>query len=191
MHRDAMQTNLHSLSNFHILTCTVTDCGVCSWPWQWFAPERGVCPFFVTSNQSVPLKYILGWSAVVFGACEIIRLFFVVFYVVWAVHKFGFRPDINGKSHAVIETRVFEMISMYSSYRPSIMISYLRCASSTVFSWVKESTCIYKMSTDCNLTVIPITLLLLLTFSSCGQVYIVFLVGKLAFMIWKSRGNNR
>jgi hypothetical protein len=63
----------------------------------------------------------------VFCAFEIIQLFFVVFYVVRFVHKFGFRPDIKGeKGTAVLETRVSERIYMYNPHCPSIMVLYLR-----------------------------------------------------------------
>jgi hypothetical protein len=29
---------------------TVTDCGVCSWPWKWFAATKADHPMFMTSN---------------------------------------------------------------------------------------------------------------------------------------------
>jgi len=29
----------------------VTDCGFCSWSWQWFALDKADLPLFVTSNH--------------------------------------------------------------------------------------------------------------------------------------------
>ena len=72
-------------------TDNVTDCRVCSWPWQWFALRKADRPFIVTSNRCVPVKKnTLGWSAVVFCACNTIRLFCVVFYVIKTEQRFDF-----------------------------------------------------------------------------------------------------
>jgi hypothetical protein len=61
----------------------------------------------------------------VFCACEIIQLPSVLFSVARAVNKFDFRLVINEtpnkwrpvEDRAVIETRVFDRISVFSSYR--------------------------------------------------------------------------
>jgi hypothetical protein len=37
-----------------------TDCGVCSWPWQWFALDKADLPLFVTSK---PPSTVLRWTA--------------------------------------------------------------------------------------------------------------------------------
>jgi len=50
---------------------------------------------FVTSNQCNPVTSILCWSAVVFCACEIIRLYYIMLHVVRAVHKLDFSLVIN------------------------------------------------------------------------------------------------
>jgi hypothetical protein len=73
---------------------TDTDWGVCSWPWHLFALGKTDHPLFVISNRYIPV----GWSAVVFCACEIIQLFSVVFCVIRAVHEFDFRLVINETS---------------------------------------------------------------------------------------------
>ena len=49
-------------------------------------------PLFLTSNQCTAFKKTFDWNAVVFCACEIIQLFYVV---VRAVHKSHFSLDIN------------------------------------------------------------------------------------------------
>jgi hypothetical protein len=62
-----------------------TDWGVFRWPWLllllWKVDRR----LFVTINRCIPVKNTLGWSAVLFCACEIIQLFSVVFCVITAV----------------------------------------------------------------------------------------------------------
>jgi hypothetical protein len=63
-----------------------SDCGVCSWPWQLFAIGNADRPLPVTSNRCITVKNTLGWSAVVFCACEVMQLFCVV----RVVHKFYF-----------------------------------------------------------------------------------------------------
>jgi hypothetical protein len=52
-------------------------------------------PPSLSSNQCVPVKNTLGWSAVEFCACEIRRLFPVVFRVTIAFHK----VDCKGKGN--------------------------------------------------------------------------------------------
>ena len=76
-------------------TCTVTDCGVCSWPCQWFALGEANRFLSVTSNRCIPVKSALCWSAVVFCACEVVQLSPLVFRVCRDVHKFCFRLVIN------------------------------------------------------------------------------------------------
>jgi hypothetical protein len=66
---------------------TDTDWGVCSWPWQLFALMIAYRSLVVTSNRCIPSENTWGWSAVVFCACEIRKLFSVLFYVVRTVHK--------------------------------------------------------------------------------------------------------
>lgn len=80
--------------------------------------HKGECPLYVTSNQRVRFK--IYWDEVQSCfVCEIIQLFFVVFYVVRFVHKFGFRSDIKGeKCEGVSETRVSERVFMYSPPPP-------------------------------------------------------------------------
>jgi hypothetical protein len=74
---------------------TDTDWRVCSWPWQLFALGKADAPLFVTSNRCTctSVKNTLGWSAVVFCACEIVFLCSVLCFR--AVHKFYFRFVIN------------------------------------------------------------------------------------------------
>jgi len=43
----------------------ITDCGVCSWIWQWFALGKCDRPMFVTTKRGTAVKNTLGWSAVV------------------------------------------------------------------------------------------------------------------------------
>jgi hypothetical protein len=56
---------------------TDTDWGDCSWPWQLLSLEKDDRPLFVTSNRCIPVKNTLGWSAVVFCACERIQFCFL------------------------------------------------------------------------------------------------------------------
>jgi len=70
------------------LICTDTDCGVWGWPWHRFAQGKVDHPLFVTSNRCIPVKNAFGWSAVVFGACELLQLFSILFCVVRALHNF-------------------------------------------------------------------------------------------------------
>ena len=51
--------------------------------------SRKTVPFlFVTNSASIALENTVDLNAVVFCACEVIQLFFVVFCVLRAVHKF-------------------------------------------------------------------------------------------------------
>jgi hypothetical protein len=85
----------------------------------------------------------------VFCACEIILLFPVVFYMVTAVHNFEFRLVIKetpnkwrllGRSHAVIETHVFDRIYMFSPDRCHECNGTLpTLCRSTAFSSVRDS----------------------------------------------------
>ena len=65
-------------------------CVVLIWPWKWFGLGKDDCLLLVHSNQCFPIKNTFGWSAVVFCACEMVQLFFVVFSVGSAVYKFTF-----------------------------------------------------------------------------------------------------
>lgn len=38
---------------------TDTDCGVCRWPWQWFALGEADFPLWVTSHRRIPVKNTL------------------------------------------------------------------------------------------------------------------------------------
>jgi len=55
-----------------------------------FAMGKADCLLYVTSNRCLPVTNTLGWSAAVFCACEIVRLFSIVFCVVRAVRKRDF-----------------------------------------------------------------------------------------------------
>jgi hypothetical protein len=56
-----------------------------------FALWKDDHPLFVTSNRCVPVKNVLGWSAVVFFVCVKENNFSAVLCVVIAMHKFDFR----------------------------------------------------------------------------------------------------
>jgi hypothetical protein len=66
------------------------DCGF--WIWQLFALGKANVPCLWPCLSVINT---LGWSAVVFCACEIVQLFSVVFYVVRAVYEFDFRPVLK------------------------------------------------------------------------------------------------
>jgi hypothetical protein len=76
----------------------------------------------VTTNWHIPFKNTLDPYAVVLFACEIRQLFFIVFYVVRAVHTCGFRLDINDK-HCVIQRQkiVFLTVSVVFTH-PSLRV---------------------------------------------------------------------
>jgi len=78
------------------LSCTDSDCGVCSWPWQWTVLEKAKRPLPVTSNRCIPFTNTVGWGA---GAVRVlknlIQLFSEVFCVDTAVHTFHFRLVTN------------------------------------------------------------------------------------------------
>jgi hypothetical protein len=88
---EGVEVYLHSFWTLKLRS----DCGVYSWPWHWFALGKVECILLVSSSLCIPVKNTLGWSAVVFCACEIIQLCPVVFYIVRAVHKFYLRLVIN------------------------------------------------------------------------------------------------
>jgi hypothetical protein len=79
----------------HRLHITDSDCGVCSWPWHWFAFGNTERSPFVTGTRCTPVKNTLDWSAVAFCACEITHFFSVVFWVVRAVLSIDFRFVMN------------------------------------------------------------------------------------------------
>lgn len=86
---------------------TVTECGVCGWTWQWFALVKGDRTSFVTTNWYIPVKNTFDRNAVMFCSCEIIQIFYVVFCVVWTVHKFYFRLLINGSKNCCAVTEIY------------------------------------------------------------------------------------
>jgi hypothetical protein len=95
-----------------------TDWVLCSRPCQLGKVNR---PLFVISNRCIRVKNTLHWSAVVFCACEIIRLFSLSFCVFRAVHKFNFRLVIKERrdkwrpvGHAETEAHSFGRICMFS-----------------------------------------------------------------------------
>jgi len=74
---------------------TDTDRGVCNWPWHMLALVKADRSLFVTRNWRIPAENTLGWSSVVFCACELKLLFSTAFCGVRSVHKFDFRLVIN------------------------------------------------------------------------------------------------
>ena len=60
-----------------------------------FAPGKAYCALSVTSNRCIPVKSILGWSAVVPCQCEMTQLLFVLLCGFGAVRKFDFRLLTN------------------------------------------------------------------------------------------------
>jgi hypothetical protein len=72
------------------ITCTQSDCGVCSWPWQWFADY----PLWTVTDV---FQLQIHWAGTQsrFVRVEVIQLFSVAFCVVRAVHKIGFRLVVN------------------------------------------------------------------------------------------------
>ena len=104
----------------------------------------------------IPVRNTLGWSAVVFFACEVILLFCVVFFVFSAGPKFDFRVVINGtlkKWHASGE-------KILQWYRPVFLIGYICFAwpssqmtiptlwRPTAYSWIRV--CDLSLSTCRN-----------------------------------------
>ena len=75
--------------------CNATDCGVCSWPCKVLALGKFHPPLFFTDDWCIPVKSKMGWSAVVFCACEIVQLFSVVFCVVSAVYEFDLGINVK------------------------------------------------------------------------------------------------
>jgi hypothetical protein len=106
--------------------CTDTDCGVCSWPWQWFSQGKADRPLFVTSNRCIPVQNSLGWSAVVFCACEILQLFSVVFFLVRAVRNFDFLRVINETINYVMPWQRFMFLTwcVFPPWPSSRVLSY-------------------------------------------------------------------
>jgi hypothetical protein len=107
---------------------TDTDWEVCCWFWQLFELGKAYRPLFLNCNWCISFKNPLGWSAVVFCACEIALLSSEVFYVVRAVHKYFYillymkhlTNDEHWKEgHAEIKTHVFDSISMLSPRKSS------------------------------------------------------------------------
>ena len=91
-------TTMHSPNTHQIsskIIAQIPTFGVRKWPWQCFALGKADLPLFVANNRCAAAKDALGWSAVVFCACEIMQLFSVGFCVVRAVHRIEFRLLIN------------------------------------------------------------------------------------------------
>jgi hypothetical protein len=59
--------------------CSDTNRGECSCPWQLSVLGKADRPLLVISNRFISVKNILARNAVVFCACDIIQLFYVVF----------------------------------------------------------------------------------------------------------------
>jgi hypothetical protein len=75
--------------------CTDSDCGVCGWPWWFFALGKADRALLVISNRCVPVNNTQSWIIITFCARKILQLFAVVFCVVRAVQKFHFRIVTN------------------------------------------------------------------------------------------------
>jgi hypothetical protein len=100
----------YAVTESSLNACNDTDWGVCSWPWQYFAPGKDDTSLSVTSNGCIPVKNTLDWRAVVFFACEVIQLFSVMYWVV----KFDFRRETGegGGSDR----------SFHFSYHPTVLL---------------------------------------------------------------------
>jgi len=86
-----------ALRHRHICNrATETDWAVYSWPWQSFWGKNDG-PWYVTSNRCIPVTNILGWCTVVYWACKLIQLLFVVFCLVRAVQNLDFNLIIQGE----------------------------------------------------------------------------------------------
>ena len=102
-------------------------------------------PSLVCDHQ---LMHALGWSAVVFCACEVTLLFSAASCVVRAVHKFDCRLVINGKPNKrrPLERRSnSDKIYMFSPYHCYKTLSTL--CRSTAFSWgtlLHSWTCLHQ-----------------------------------------------
>jgi hypothetical protein len=94
---------------------TVNDWEFRTWPWQLFALGKGGFPLFVISNRCIPAKSALGWSAVVFCACQIIQLLFSVFSVVTAAYRRDCRLVISEirKKWRQMKEGLTEMTALY------------------------------------------------------------------------------
>lgn len=76
------------------IPCTQSDCGVRSWPWQWFAVGNADCPLRPVTDV---FQLQIHWAGTQshFVRVEVIQLFSVACCVVRAVHKIGFRLVTN------------------------------------------------------------------------------------------------
>ena len=109
---------------------TVTECGICGWPWKWFALVKDRTSF-VTTNWYIPVKDTLDRSAVVFCSCEIIQTFYVAFCVVWAVHKFDFRLLIDGSKNCAVQwQKLIFWQSLYVFSLTAVTTDSLHCVHS-------------------------------------------------------------
>lgn len=70
------------------LQCTDTDCGDCSWRWQWFALGKDGCLFFC-DQMRCSHKYV-GLNKIVYRACETMHLISVLISVFRDVHNVTF-----------------------------------------------------------------------------------------------------
>ena len=117
------------LFGYQRLYITDSDCGICIWPWHWFALGNTDLLLYVT--RCIPVKNTLDWSAVAFCACEITQLFSVVFWVVRAVHTFDVGFVMN-------ETR--------KKWRPIFVYKTTSCSDRN--SWLRQDLCFFPRSTS-------------------------------------------
>jgi hypothetical protein len=106
------------------------------------------------SNRLIPAKNTFDWRAVVFYECQIVELFSVVFYVVRVTHKFDFRFVINKNKlrHAVIKTRVIDMIYMFFLYsRRECEGTQPTLCRSNGLSWAKDGMLFVEKFAQCVL----------------------------------------
>ena len=126
-----------------LMVPTDTNRGVCSWPWQLFALRKADRHLFTTSNRCIPVKNTLGWSAVVFCACETMQLFSVMFYVGRTVRKSDFKLFIHetrNKWRAVERRPSSDRESCFwQGRRRECQRTLPTLCVSTAFSWVRNS----------------------------------------------------
>ena len=73
----------------------ITGWEVRIWSLQFCSVGKLTFPYLWPNNRCIPFENTLGRSAVVFCACENLQSLFVVFFLVRAVHKSGFRLARN------------------------------------------------------------------------------------------------
>lgn len=144
------QCTLSRNSVGHLRMYIHSDCGVCSWPWQWSAFGKAQCPLLLTSYRCMSFKNTLGWTALAFCPRKIKQLSSVVFCVVRAVLKFDLRLVTNNtpnkwrqwkEGHAVIETHVFDRIYVFPRPSSRVLQHLPKPCRSNAFPWVRDITC--------------------------------------------------